>query len=175
MEWVLIKTVLSLGAVIGLMLGVVVLLKKFVYGNRTSSSTPVEITVLGTKALQPKRSIVVVKVMNKILVVGMSEHGMHSLTQIEEDTSLNDQKTVPSVRSSSHILNHATGASRTTGAPFVEYLIASLSSFIGKRNGKSHAAAPPAVEQAGGTAPRAEQPGKVSTKRRSGRTKNHDG
>ncbi len=88
MEWILFKTLLSLAAVLALMVGVVVLLKKYVYQGKGGSAAIVPVEVLGQKALAPKRSVVVLKVMHKILVVGMSEEGMHTLTTIDDEESL---------------------------------------------------------------------------------------
>ncbi len=88
MEWILFKTLLSLAAVLALMIGVVYLLRKYVYQPGSGSSTVVPVEVLGQKALHPKRSVVVLKVMHKILVVGMSEEGMQTLTTIDDEESL---------------------------------------------------------------------------------------
>ena len=84
MEWLLLKTLFSLVAVLGLMFGVVWFLKKYVYRGRSGSSSQIEIEVLGHRSLQPKRSVVVLKVMHKVIVVGMSEHGMQTLTEIAD-------------------------------------------------------------------------------------------
>jgi flagellar protein FliO/FliZ len=85
MEWVLAKTLLSLAAVLGLMIGVVFLLKKFVYGSGTQSSAQVDIRVMGSRSLSPKKSISVVRVMGKVLVVGLSEQGISLLTELDGD------------------------------------------------------------------------------------------
>lgn len=82
MEWLVVKTVLSLGAVLGLMFVLVLLLRKFVYRGRAGAAESVEIEVLGQRMLQPRRSVYVLRIMDKIVVVGMSEHGMHTLTEL---------------------------------------------------------------------------------------------
>lgn len=88
MEWILVKTVFSLLAVLALMAGVVVVLKKYVYQSGPRSSSSVAIEVLGQRALHPKRSIVVVKVLRTVLVVGMSEQGLQTLATIDDEESL---------------------------------------------------------------------------------------
>ncbi len=95
MEWILVKTLLSLGAVIGLMVGLVFLLKKYVYAGRVGSSSSVEIGVLGHRVLQPKRSVYVLKVLNKVIVVGSSEQGLQTLAEVTDAESLAevDEKT----------------------------------------------------------------------------------
>jgi flagellar protein FliO/FliZ len=88
MEWILVKTLLSLAGVLGLMFLVVFALKRFVFQGRANGAPGIDIEVLGQRSLQPKRSVVVLKVMNKIIVVGMSDQGMQTLTEINDERSL---------------------------------------------------------------------------------------
>jgi flagellar biogenesis protein FliO len=88
MEWALVKTFFSLVAVLALMVGVVWFLKKTVYGKVQGGSSLVDIDVLGHRMLQPKRSIFVVKVADKLIVVGVTEAGMHELTEITDAETL---------------------------------------------------------------------------------------
>jgi flagellar protein FliO/FliZ len=85
MEWIFIKMILSLGAVLGLMFGLVYVLKRFVLPGGVAAQQPVVIEVLGRKALQPKKSVVVLKVAERVLVVGLSEQGMQTLTELSSD------------------------------------------------------------------------------------------
>ena len=85
MEWIFLKMLLSLGAVLALMFGLVFVLKRFVVPGGTASGFSVPIQILGRKSLQPKKSIVVLKVAEKILVVGVSEQGIQMLTELAED------------------------------------------------------------------------------------------
>lgn len=88
MEWLLVKTLLSLAAVIALMVGVVFLLKKYVVRGQTGSASIVEMKLLGTMMIQPKRSIAALKVMNKVIIIGLSEQGMHALGEVSDEHSL---------------------------------------------------------------------------------------
>ncbi len=88
MEWILVKTLLSLFAVIGLMVALMMVLKRYLFAGRPGTSEVVEVEILGQRALQPKRAVFVLKVMSKIVVVGMTEHGMQSLTEIDDEESL---------------------------------------------------------------------------------------
>jgi flagellar biosynthetic protein FliO len=81
MEWIFLKMILSLGAVLGLMFGLVYVLKRFVLPGGPAAQQPVTIEVLGRKALQPKKSVVVLKIAERVLVVGLSEQGMQTLTE----------------------------------------------------------------------------------------------
>jgi flagellar biogenesis protein FliO len=88
MEWVLVKTLMSLLAVLGLMTGIVILLKKYVYKGHGVSTAVVSIDVLGHTVLSPKRSIHVLRVLNKIVIVGVTEGGMTSLGEINDEECL---------------------------------------------------------------------------------------
>ena len=88
MEWILVKTLLSLGAVIALMFGVVYLLRKYVYQGSQSSTSLVAIDVLGQRALAPKRSVIILKVLQTVLVVGISDNGMQTLATIDDERTL---------------------------------------------------------------------------------------
>jgi len=85
MEWVVVKMVLSLGAVLLLMYGLVYALKRFVMPVAAGARQEVPIDIIGRRVLQPKKSIVVMKVAGKVLVVGMTEHGMQTLAELTEE------------------------------------------------------------------------------------------
>ena len=82
MELVLVKTLGALLAVLSLM-GVILLgMKKLLRFNFSGAGEDVEVRVLGSRMLQPKRMVYVVQVLNKVIVVGSTEHGMESLGEI---------------------------------------------------------------------------------------------
>ncbi len=83
MEWVMLKTLFSLAAVLGLMFVLLFVVKKFFYGGGSKPSSVVNIEILGSRTLAPKRSVYVLQVMEKVIVVGMTEQGMHTLTEME--------------------------------------------------------------------------------------------
>lgn len=83
MEWVLLKTLFSLAAVLGLMFALLVAVKKIFYGGNSKTSSVVNIEILGSRTLAPKRSVFVLQVMDKVIVVGMTEQGMQTLTEME--------------------------------------------------------------------------------------------
>jgi flagellar biogenesis protein FliO len=90
MEWIVVKTLLSLIAVLGLMAGVLLVVKKMFYGDQSSKSSLVDIQVLGYRALQPKRSLYVLKVLNRVYVVGSSENGIHAIGEFEHQVALEE-------------------------------------------------------------------------------------
>jgi flagellar biosynthetic protein FliO len=90
MEMVLVRTVLSLGAVLALMLGVLYLVRRYVQGGSRSTSHLVEVELLGQRALGPRRSIQVLKVLDRVLVVGVSEQGMQALAELSGEQAMNE-------------------------------------------------------------------------------------
>jgi flagellar biogenesis protein FliO len=91
MGWALIQTVGSLVAVLVLMVAVLFFLKKWMYGSQAHTTLAVEIQIAGFKHLQPKRSIYVIDVEEKRLVVGVSEAGIQMLAELNRnDVSIED-------------------------------------------------------------------------------------
>lgn len=90
MEWVLVKTFLSLAAVLGLMFGIVWLLRRFTSHGATHASRPVDIEVLGYRMLEQKKSVFVLKVLQNVFVVGVTEQGMNTLGEIRDEKSLGE-------------------------------------------------------------------------------------
>lgn len=88
MEWIVVKTVLSLAGVLALMIGVVLVLKKVLAVGRNSDSGVVEMKLIGTMALQPKRSVSLLKVMNRVLILGITEEGVQTLGEIADEQSI---------------------------------------------------------------------------------------
>ena len=88
MELVVVKTFLSLAAVILVMLAVVVVMKKFSFGPHGGSSQIIDMKVIGTMRLQPKQTVAVLKIMNKLIIIGASEEGMRTLAEISDEESL---------------------------------------------------------------------------------------
>jgi len=82
MEWLIVKTVLSLALVVGLMFALGFVLKRYVVKAKSGGTDSLEIEVLGQRMLQPRRSIYAVRVMDTVIVLGMTEHGMHMLTEL---------------------------------------------------------------------------------------------
>ncbi|HTY38004.1 MAG TPA: flagellar biosynthetic protein FliO [Bacteroidota bacterium] len=84
MEFALVKTIFSLIAVLGLMVLTLMALKKFSTVGSGSRSNLVDIEVLSQKMLQPKRTLYVVKVLNKVMVISSTEQGIQSVGEIDD-------------------------------------------------------------------------------------------
>jgi flagellar biogenesis protein FliO len=70
------------------MVGVVFVMKKYMLGTQAGSSALIDMKVIGTMVLQPKRTVSVLKVMDKILIIGVTEDGMRTLGEINDVKSL---------------------------------------------------------------------------------------
>lgn len=90
MESALIKTVFSLLAVLGLMFGIAWAFKKYFLNGKLSVKNSVNIEVLGRHSLQPRHTIYVLKVLNKIFVVGVTEKGIFNLTEISNKENVDN-------------------------------------------------------------------------------------
>jgi flagellar biogenesis protein FliO len=84
----LVKTLFALVAVLGLMFVVVFALKKFFIVGPKKGTEVVDIEILSQRMLQPKRQLYVVKVMNTVLVLGSTEHGIHALGEINDESAI---------------------------------------------------------------------------------------
>jgi len=86
MGWVFLQTMLSLAAVLAVMAAVIYAMKRWLFGSPAKQQSAVPIDVLGYRVLQPKRSVYVIQVLGKTIVLGMSEAGMQPLCEIDEET-----------------------------------------------------------------------------------------
>jgi flagellar protein FliO/FliZ len=85
MESILLRMVLSLVAVLALMVGLMYLVKRFLVTGPGPARMTVPVELLGKRSLQPKTSVVVVRVAGKVLVLGVSEHGVETLTELTNE------------------------------------------------------------------------------------------
>ena len=81
----LMRTLGSLVLVSCLIIGVVFLLKRYVFGRNGTGKAESEIKILSTTFLGPKKSIYLVRVLNKVLVLGVSESQMQTLSEFTSD------------------------------------------------------------------------------------------
>lgn len=110
MEGIVVRMILSLSAVLALMVGLLYLVKRFVMPGAVTVRMPVQVEVLGRRSLQPKKSIVVVRIAGKVLVLGMSEQGMQTLTELSGEAL------------ESSLAAQASGHSSSPALPFSAYL-----------------------------------------------------
>jgi flagellar biogenesis protein FliO len=134
MGWVLLKTLASLVAVLGLMFGLVIVMKKYLYGFQAAKSSLVSVDVIGQRLIQPKRSVFVVKVLNKILILGITEEGMTSLGEIEDASILHwIDTTIAESDNSSAALLARRKSGQASGGAFADYLVRNIGSLRPKK------------------------------------------
>jgi len=88
MEWMILRTLGSLAAIVALMLGLAYLLKRYINGAKAGSRNPVEVEMLGHRSLAPRTSVFVLRVHHQVIVVGTSERGLQMLSEISDPESL---------------------------------------------------------------------------------------
>ncbi len=89
----IIKALIPLVIIIGLLYGVLILIKKYgisFKGNKTGS---VPISVISSYMIMPKKFISVVKVDNKLLVLGVSDNSITLLKEMESIEVVQDAAT----------------------------------------------------------------------------------
>lgn len=84
MEWLILRTLLSLAAIIALMLGLAFVVRKYMHAGKGARRSIVDIDMLGHRSLQPRTAVYVLKVLDRVLVVGTSDHGMQTLSEITD-------------------------------------------------------------------------------------------
>lgn len=90
----IIKTVIPLFLIVALMYGVLIFVKKYgikINGNKTGS---VHINIISSQMIMPKRFISVVKVEDKLLVLGISEQSITLLKELNQPEDFPKQSIV---------------------------------------------------------------------------------
>ncbi|MCU7494808.1 MAG: flagellar biosynthetic protein FliO [Ignavibacteria bacterium] len=80
--WNILKVIFLLIFILGLMYGTLYLARKYFFTFDKNSKKLVKIKVLSTQMLMPKKFIQVVQVHDKILVLGVSDHSINLLQEI---------------------------------------------------------------------------------------------
>jgi flagellar biosynthetic protein FliO len=78
------KMIFALAIVLGLLIGVMYFVKRFMQRTDTGIDNQELINVLSTKYLGPKSSIILVEVLDQIIVVGITNQQMTTLACIDD-------------------------------------------------------------------------------------------
>jgi flagellar protein FliO/FliZ len=70
--------------VVALLYGVLVLVKKYGYNMRGKEYAAIDIKVVSTKMIMPKKFVSVIKVEDKLLVVGICDGSINLLKELDE-------------------------------------------------------------------------------------------
>jgi len=87
----IIKAIIPLLLIVGLLYGVLLFVKKYgvpIKGNKAGS---VHINVLSSQMIMPKKFISIVKVEDKLLVLGVSEHSITLLKELNQPEETQNQ------------------------------------------------------------------------------------
>jgi flagellar protein FliO/FliZ len=84
----LLKMISALALVLGIMIGLAFLVRRFF--QQTGMATPdgSSITILAVKYLGPKSSIMIVDILGEVVVIGVSNQQMSYLTTLDDEAAL---------------------------------------------------------------------------------------
>ncbi len=88
MGWLLVKTMAILIFIIILIFASVYLLKKYVFGTTGGVKQSDWMQILGQTQIMPKKFLVLVKVMDRILLVGLTDSSMQTIAEFEDETKI---------------------------------------------------------------------------------------
>jgi len=88
MDGMILRSVLSLGAILALMLGLTWVARRYLRAGKGPRRQVVDVELLGQRSLQPRSAVYVLKVLNRVIVVGTSEHGMQPLAEMSDPETL---------------------------------------------------------------------------------------
>ncbi len=87
----LINAFIPLLIIFGLLYGILIFVKKFSFSPRAKLSKSLSITVISNQMILPKKYISVVKVKDKLFVLGVSDTSINLLKELDYDQSLENE------------------------------------------------------------------------------------
>lgn len=92
--WDIIKIFLVLFVLLGVMYFLLLLAKRFLYSVDTKNSKMFNINVLSTQVLMPKRFVSVVKIQDKLYILGVSDYSVNLIDKLDspENIELDSEK-----------------------------------------------------------------------------------
>lgn len=87
--WSFVKMLSALALVIALMIGAMVIIKKYFYQSPAVSNGSALINIVSTRHLGPKSSLILLEVLGQVLLVGHSNQELSLLTTITDPDALN--------------------------------------------------------------------------------------
>ncbi len=106
---VVVRAILSLLGIVILIFLTILVLKKVAFQQRTPAHFMNKVSVLGTVPISPKKTIQLLKLVDRVLVIAVTESTVSLLTEIDETDVLNELE--PADEDRTH-----------TQAPFKQYL-----------------------------------------------------
>jgi len=119
--------IFALAVILGLLLGVVYFLKKFLPGAAPGLADNSIIHVVASRYLGPKSSIMIVEILGKVLVIGAAADKLSFLTEISGEDALEKVRNIKQQNKPLPSLSDYVKKNR---------LLNRMSGFFGERNGK---------------------------------------
>lgn len=88
MEQIFFKMLLSLAGVLVLMFFILFIMKRYLAGGTIHRPLSVDVEVLGMRTLHQKRNVYVLRVLDRVIVVGATDATMQTLTEIDDEKSI---------------------------------------------------------------------------------------
>ena len=96
MDWLILKTFLTLVFIVALMFGILFVVRKYLYVKPHFADD--NLKVLTSLHLQPKKAVYLVKVFNKVMLVGVSDNSIAALGEITDSEVLHKLESTESTR-----------------------------------------------------------------------------
>ncbi len=84
MEWIWLKMFGSLLLIVGLIVGTMWVLKKFMVFSKPAAGAGISMEIAGVLHLGPRRAVYAVKAGGQVLLLGVAEHAITFLTQLSD-------------------------------------------------------------------------------------------
>ncbi len=82
--WDVFRMVFYLGMLIGIMYGALYLMKRFIYRSQVPGASPLDLKVISTQMIMPKKFISVVKIQGYMYILGITDF---SFTVLDKSTA----------------------------------------------------------------------------------------
>lgn len=86
MDWLIVKTFLTMILIVGMMFVVLIFVRKYFYAK--PQFVDENLRIVTSISLQPKKSIYLVKVFDKVMLVGVSDNAIASLGEVTDPETL---------------------------------------------------------------------------------------
>lgn len=88
MGWLVVRTILTLILILALIFGLVYLFKKYFQNKLPGFSESRWVQVLGRAPLGPKQAVVLIKIADRVLLLGVTENSVSSLAEFTGDSNV---------------------------------------------------------------------------------------
>ncbi len=86
MGWLIVRTILSLLIILALIIGIVFVFKKFWGGRIPGSANSKWIQVVARMPLGPKQNLTLIKIFDRVLLLGVSDGAIQALTEFPPES-----------------------------------------------------------------------------------------